>query len=175
MGSNFETVSTYMENTQAQVAKSYLESQGITCHLLEDHASSLMPYAVPIMGGIHLQVMKSDIADARKVLNSLGDTPQSDETDYLSATPTNEENPPATTTTTTAMSEKEKIMLSSFRCALFSILLPFLLPVSFWLLFKYFKTEEPPSSNAKLYFYLSLIFQILALGVTAVLIVELRT
>jgi hypothetical protein len=72
MTDRLETVATFTDLTQAQSARSALESAEIESFLLDEATGSIDWGLMPAMGGLRLQVRSADAARAREVLADLG-------------------------------------------------------------------------------------------------------
>lgn len=72
MSDQLETVATFTDLTQAQSARSALESAEIESFLQDEATGSLDWGLMPAMGGLRLQVRSAGAARAREVLDSLG-------------------------------------------------------------------------------------------------------
>jgi hypothetical protein len=74
MTRELETVATFNDLTQAQSARSALESAGIE-GILQDEATGSIDWGLlPALGGLRLQVRSADVAGAREVLANLDRT-----------------------------------------------------------------------------------------------------
>lgn len=67
----FETVATFNDLTQAQGARSALQSAGIASFLRDENTGSIDWGLMPAMGGLRLQVHSADLERAREVLAAL--------------------------------------------------------------------------------------------------------
>ena len=72
MANELETVATFTDLTQAQSARSALESAEIENALQDEATGSLDWGMMPAMGGLRLQVRSADAERAREVLAGLG-------------------------------------------------------------------------------------------------------
>ena len=61
------TVKSFMNSTEAYLAKAFLESRDITVFLKDEYLSNINIYASAI-GGIKLMVLKEDVEKARELL-----------------------------------------------------------------------------------------------------------
>jgi hypothetical protein len=64
------TLATYSEAVQAELAKVFLESEGIKCFVADSNANNLQIYGVLSMGA-RLQVYAEDLERARQILDQL--------------------------------------------------------------------------------------------------------
>lgn len=71
MTGELETVATFNDLTQAQSARSALESAEIESFLLDETTGSIDWGLLPALGGLRLQVRRADVAGARAVLDDL--------------------------------------------------------------------------------------------------------
>ena len=62
------TIATFSSTVDAELAKSRLESEGISAALGNELASGLMPFLGPGLGGVTLQVANHDVERAKEVL-----------------------------------------------------------------------------------------------------------
>ena len=62
------TIATFAGPVEAEIAKSQLESEGITSFLGNELASGMMPFLKPGLGGVSLQVAQHDVKRAREIL-----------------------------------------------------------------------------------------------------------
>ena len=67
MTGELETVATFNDLTQAQSARSALESAEIESFLLDETTGSIDWGLLPALGGLRLQVRRADVAGAREV------------------------------------------------------------------------------------------------------------
>jgi len=67
--SNLVTIATYMDQTEALVARSLLESHEIDCVLMGENQVMAQPYLLTGLQGLRLQVFLSDSARARELLD----------------------------------------------------------------------------------------------------------
>ena len=74
MTDRLETVATFTDLTQAQSARSALESAEIESFLQDEATGSIDWGLMPAMGGLRLQVKSADAARAREALSGLGRT-----------------------------------------------------------------------------------------------------
>ncbi len=65
-----QTVQTYPNLMEAQIAQGLLKSNGIDAFILEEDDST--SGIASIYGAVHLRVRKEDFADAKKVLDEKG-------------------------------------------------------------------------------------------------------
>ncbi|HSG38038.1 MAG TPA: DUF2007 domain-containing protein [Thermoanaerobaculia bacterium] len=72
MTDRLETVATFTNLTQAQSARSALESAEIESFLLDEATGSIDWGLMPAMGGLRLQVKSADATRAREALSGLG-------------------------------------------------------------------------------------------------------
>jgi len=63
------TVQIFNSRPEAEVAKTFLEAEGITCHILADDQGGLVPGSA-ISHGIALQVNEEDLEEAKGLLES---------------------------------------------------------------------------------------------------------
>ena len=68
MRETLTTVSTFATLFEAELAKGFLESHGITVFLFNLHMSTIANDLLPITGGIVLQVVSDDYEQARQLL-----------------------------------------------------------------------------------------------------------
>lgn len=66
------TVGRFLDPVQAQMAKGMLESAGLPCFLQGEHANHMVPLAFRV----RLQVLAEDQAEARQMLDAVGDGPE---------------------------------------------------------------------------------------------------
>lgn len=87
----FTTIASYRDIPIAELARAKLDSEGIPCHLLNKHHIGVNWLYSQALGGVQLQVLSEDAAEARRILDadessSLEaedlDFPELDETDY---------------------------------------------------------------------------------------------
>jgi len=71
MTANLETVATFHDLTQAQAARAALEGEGISAELLDENTGSIDWGLMPAMGGLRLQVSKTDAPRALEILEQL--------------------------------------------------------------------------------------------------------
>ena len=71
MTGELETVATFNDLTQAQSARSALESAEIESFLRDETTGSIDWGLLPALGGLRLQVKRADVAGARAVLADL--------------------------------------------------------------------------------------------------------
>ena len=74
MSGKLETVATFNNLTQAQSARSALESAEIESFLQDEATGSIDWGLLPALGGLRLQVKSADVAGARGVLANLDRT-----------------------------------------------------------------------------------------------------
>lgn len=84
MFDEFETVGAFFDLTQAQAARAALEGEGVSVQLLDEATGSLDWGLMPAMGGLRLQVPKSQVSRACKILDDFipaydGSSPVPDE------------------------------------------------------------------------------------------------
>ncbi|HEV2845756.1 MAG TPA: DUF2007 domain-containing protein [Thermoanaerobaculia bacterium] len=72
MTDSLETVATFTDLTQAQSARSALESAEIENYLQDEATGSIDWGLMPALGGLRLQVKSADAARAREILADLG-------------------------------------------------------------------------------------------------------
>lgn len=61
------TIATFLQPTEAYVAKGLLEAQGIVCYM-QDEAVAQTLLVSPVIGGAKLQVAASDVESAAQIL-----------------------------------------------------------------------------------------------------------
>ncbi|MBN21767.1 MAG: hypothetical protein CL678_10835 [Bdellovibrionaceae bacterium] len=54
---------------EAMIAKAFLEVNGISAYVLDEHSSQLRPFLVPAMGWVRLQVADEDVVRALELLD----------------------------------------------------------------------------------------------------------
>jgi hypothetical protein len=64
----FEEVARYTELTEAQTARSALESAGLSVSLRDEQTGSLNWLYLPALGGLRLEVRADQVAAAREIL-----------------------------------------------------------------------------------------------------------
>ncbi|TDI61581.1 MAG: hypothetical protein E2O92_02915 [Alphaproteobacteria bacterium] len=69
------TVAIFMDQTEAMVARSLLEHEGIGCVLMGEHQVMAQPYLLVGMQGLRLQVLTPDIVQARLLLKIAAPAP----------------------------------------------------------------------------------------------------
>jgi hypothetical protein len=62
------TVATFLDQTEALVARSLLEHEGIECVLMGEHQVMAQPYLLTGLQGLQLQVLTPDVVMARQLL-----------------------------------------------------------------------------------------------------------
>ena len=70
------TVGRFLDPVQAQMAKGMLESAGIECFLQGEHANHMVPLAFRV----RLQVLAEEEAEARELLDAVGDPASTERT-----------------------------------------------------------------------------------------------
>ncbi|MCB0365674.1 MAG: DUF2007 domain-containing protein [Bdellovibrionaceae bacterium] len=68
MKEKFEVIARFTDEPEAQLAKSFLESQGLTCHLRDRFTIGVNPFYSNALGGLRLTVLKEDAPRARQLL-----------------------------------------------------------------------------------------------------------
>jgi len=66
-----EIVARFSHVVEAQVAKSFLESQGITSHIMDEHIIALNWLYSNALGGVKLMVKSSDVENVKDILRSI--------------------------------------------------------------------------------------------------------
>ena len=69
------TVATFMDQTEAMVARSLLEHEGIECVLMGEHQIMAQPYLLTGLQGLRLQVLTPDVVQARMLLKVAAPAP----------------------------------------------------------------------------------------------------
>ncbi|HEV8052839.1 MAG TPA: DUF2007 domain-containing protein [Parachlamydiaceae bacterium] len=59
------------DNFEADLIKSYLESEDITCFLNTNDASGVLPYLALTQGGTEICVWSDDLEEAKKLLKKM--------------------------------------------------------------------------------------------------------
>jgi len=72
---NFHTVKIFDNTIDAHIVKSILESEDISCYLLDEHVVTLNPLYYIAVGGIKLQVTETDFQKATQMVNNFDTAP----------------------------------------------------------------------------------------------------
>ncbi|MCB0385324.1 MAG: DUF2007 domain-containing protein [Bdellovibrionales bacterium] len=72
MKEKFEVIARFTDEPEAQLAKSFLESQGIHCHLRDRYTIGVNPFYSNALGGLRLTVLKEEAPKARQLLMQVG-------------------------------------------------------------------------------------------------------
>ncbi len=67
--------------TEAQLTRAKLESEGIKAVIQDENTIAINPLYNYALGGIKLQVLEKDVDEAVKILNTVEETPWTDEND----------------------------------------------------------------------------------------------
>jgi hypothetical protein len=67
------TVATFSNTAEAGLAKERLANEGVDAFVIEGMAGGMLPFMVPAMGGVHVQVRNVDLEKAREILSPSSD------------------------------------------------------------------------------------------------------
>ena len=67
---NFKTVNSYPSRMEAEIAKSFLESNGVNCFTVADDVGGADPYPFANRYGVELKVEDKYLEKAKKILAS---------------------------------------------------------------------------------------------------------
>ena len=73
------TVKTFTYSQEAAIIHAFLESEGIECYLKDELTAQINPFYSNAIGGIKLQVKKSDYSKAAEILNASESNKQNQE------------------------------------------------------------------------------------------------
>jgi DNA-directed RNA polymerase subunit RPC12/RpoP len=73
------TLRTFDNSPEAHIAQSKLESEGIYCFLFDENMVTLNPLYNITVGGIKLKINEDDLTKAQEILNSVENTPLTNE------------------------------------------------------------------------------------------------
>lgn len=76
---NLITLKTFDDSISAHILRNRLESEGISCFIHDEHVVTMNPLYNIAVGGIKLKVKEEDLEQALAVLNSIENTPLTDQ------------------------------------------------------------------------------------------------